>query len=810
MLIEWKPAYETGVDFIDEDHQTLVQLINRLEDALAAGRNVEVPEMMARLATHFDQHCAREEAIMRKVGFAELEAHAKEHRQVKARIAELGHRLERDTSGPAVEAVIAYLDRWFFDHVIGKDLQLREAYRAKGVAKAPVRRGSLDRIDVTLARFKVRTRILMAVLIPTVLAIGVTIALIHSKYELVREMAQVEALTGQAVKVGDLVHELQKERGLTARVLSGDVGAANELDLQRGKVDQSRPAVAASTMGNTVQTLAEIERLRTAVGDKSMKTGEIIDGYSKVIAILLGGLGNVAQNLESAQVSNRLIAYLSLVQGKERAGQERAVGAAGFSASFPDWLYKRFVQRGAQEQAYFDFYLTFVDPAHRQDFSDAVSETAMAEFEGLRNTAVQNLARGTVDPKAWFAAATKRMEVLKTLENKAATDLQSFAAGIGTSAKRDLTVITTVMAVLIVLAMAVTAIIIRSVVRPFLDLAGTISRIGAGEKDAEVLGVERRDEIGDMARTIMVFRSVLLTNDAMQAEQAVEHAFHQTRIKRREELTSAFDQKVSEFVGVLASSSTELVATAHEMTRVARETTDRSTSVAAASEQTSANIQTVAAAVEQLSASVGEITRQVTQSAHISAEAVQEACGTDATVAGLAEAAQKIGHVVQIINGIAHQTNLLALNATIEAARAGEAGMGFAVVANEVKHLADQTVSATTEIVDQVKAIQDATAAAVTAIRHIGGTIREINGISTAIASAVEQQSAATGEIARNVQQAAHGVEDVNHNIVDVSHGASDTGAAATQVLQSANDVSNRSELIRAEVEGFLSEIRSA
>ncbi len=518
----------------------------------------------------------------------------------------------------------------------------------------------------------------------------------------------------------------------------------------------------------------------------------------------------MAQKLDSARISNQLTAYLSLAQGKERAGQERAIGTAGFSETFPELRYRRFIERSAQERAFFNTYMAYSHPDHQKSFNESVYGSAMKEFEDLRASAKLDLPPGSVDPKKWFALSTKRIDALKVIEDNTATHLKSTANDIGGSARRDLIIISVAMTILVVFGLIITFLIVRSVVVPFQALADTIHRIGDGEKDALVKGIERMDEIGDMARTIMVFRSALLANDTMLAEQSMERAFNDTRIRRRESLTIEFDEKVSQFVGVLASSSTELVATADAMSGTANETKDRSTTVAAASEQTSVNIQTVASAVEELSSSVHEITRQVSHSARMSAEAVQKADSTDATVAGLSEAAQKIGDIVNLINDIASQTNLLALNATIEAARAGESGKGFAVVANEVKHLATQTAKATSEIGDQIKAIQNATQESVSAIRHIGNSIREINSISTAIASAVEQQSAATSEISRNVQEAAKAVGDVNQNILSVAEGADQTGAAATQVLQAAGDVSNRSEMIRLEVEGFLSGIRAA
>ena len=264
---------------------------------------------------------------------------------------------------------------------------------------------------------------------------------------------------------------------------------------------------------------------------------------------------------------------------------------------------------------------------------------------------------------------------------------------------------------------------------------------------------------------------------------------------------------VSEVVEVVASSATEMKASAEAMSSSATETASQSAAVAAASEQVTANVQTVSSAAEQLSGSITEISAQVAESAKISEGAVAETEKTDATVQSLDEAPTKIGYVVKLISDIAGQTNLLALNATIEAARAGEAGKGFAVVASEVKSLANQTAKATEDIAAQINAIQAATTEAVTAIRGIGSTISKVSEIATSISSAVEEQGAATGEISRNVQEAATGTQDVTKNIANVNQAATESGQAADQVLSAADGLAKEGEKMRGLVDDFLKNI---
>jgi methyl-accepting chemotaxis protein len=277
-----------------------------------------------------------------------------------------------------------------------------------------------------------------------------------------------------------------------------------------------------------------------------------------------------------------------------------------------------------------------------------------------------------------------------------------------------------------------------------------------------------------------------------------------------EKLASSFDETVGGIIEAVASSATEMEATAATMTKTAELTQELSQSAAAASEQTSANVQSVASATEELAGSVSEIGRQVHRSSEIAGDAVNQASRADSRIGQLSKAADRIGDVVSLITAIADRTNLLALNATIEAARAGDAGKGFAVVAHEVKELAAQTAKATGDIVAQVDEMRSVTRDAVTAIKEISGTIAAMSEIATGIASAVEQQGAATQEISRNVHDAATGTSHVASRITEVGRGASETGAASEQVHSAAQSLSSQSNGLKSAVHQFLSTIRSA
>jgi methyl-accepting chemotaxis protein len=276
------------------------------------------------------------------------------------------------------------------------------------------------------------------------------------------------------------------------------------------------------------------------------------------------------------------------------------------------------------------------------------------------------------------------------------------------------------------------------------------------------------------------------------------------------ELAAKFETGVGTVVEAVGSAAGELRSTAQSMAATADAATRQTATVSAASEEASQSAQAVAAAVEELNASIGEIALQVNQSAKVAGAAVDQANSANSEVQGLALAAQKIGDVVKLISEIAAQTNLLALNATIEAARAGEAGRGFAVVASEVKALANQTAKATDEISAQVGAIQGATQSSVGAIQDITTTIGRVSEIAGAIAAAVEQQGAATLEIARNVAEAARGTGAVSENIAGVNDAARETGVAATRVVDSAAELSQSGEMLKSQVAAFLREVRAA
>ncbi|SFG36061.1 methyl-accepting chemotaxis protein [Methylobacterium gossipiicola] len=356
----------------------------------------------------------------------------------------------------------------------------------------------------------------------------------------------------------------------------------------------------------------------------------------------------------------------------------------------------------------------------------------------------------------------------------------------------------------------VSFLIIRSILRPMDRLNQAMGALATGRTDLELPEAERSDEVGAMARAVLVFRDNAIAREQLQGEQEAERARTQRRAEALGGLIQGFEESITHVVAGIGGAATQLETTARTMTATATQTAAKSSTVATAAEAAASNVNTVAAAAEELGSSVSEIGRQVDGSANLAGLAVREAAQTGLLVRELSAAASRIGDVVAMISSIAGQTNLLALNATIEAARAGEAGRGFAVVAAEVKELATQTARATQEIGEQITRIQTSTEQAVTAIGTITTRIEEISGVATSIAAAVEQQGAATQEIVRNVAQAATGTGDVTANIAGVADTAETTGAAAGQVLTSASDLARQSATLQGEVVRFLATVRAA
>jgi methyl-accepting chemotaxis protein len=452
-------------------------------------------------------------------------------------------------------------------------------------------------------------------------------------------------------------------------------------------------------------------------------------------------------------------------------------------------------------------------PAKLKAAVESAKQKYFGELAEKRRTILADLVAGkpaSISGGEWVKLSNPGLESLIAVANTAFQLTEDYADQQVAAADRN-GLLQIMLAVLSLgFGLLAVVVVIRRVARPMAEITARMRAVARGDLSGTIPFERRQDEIGDLARALGVFRDNAAAKARTEAAQEGEYARRAQRERAIEGEIAGFERSVSGLLAALVDAASDMRSTSQSMSTTATETGRQASSVNTAAKEASANVQTVAAASEELYTSIAEISRQVSEAARIAGDAVHQAQASDKTVKGLAEVAQRIGEVVKLITDIASQTNLLALNATIEAARAGDAGKGFAVVASEVKSLAAQTARATEDISAQVSAIQGATGNAVEAISAIGSIIGHVNEISTSIASAVEEQGAATKEITRNTQEAARSTQEVFTNIAGVSEGAGTTEAAANHVLASADKLGATSEHLRREVDAFLAAIRAA
>jgi len=826
----WNDSYSAGLGALDEDHKRLFDVINKMDAAVQAGRGEDVMgEVLRDIAHHTNDHFPHEEKLMAEHNYPGIHEHQEMHKAGFAKIAEMQAQFENKDPALTPAKLSHFLSFWFGTHFLTEDAKFKRYLFEIGEGDA-VRSGGnpLDRI---LDAIKVSVRIPIVAMLPLLAMIYFASATLMERRDTVAEMDVVQSLAVLAPDISAVVHELQKERGMSAGFI-GSKGKkfATDLPKQRKatevKIVLMKEALAnfdaaaiSSDLEQKIKTaqsaVGELASKRQQVSNFSFTVPQMAGYYTPTIAKLLSIVEEMGVLSSDVEVTKTITAYTSFMQGKERAGIERAMGAGGYGAGkFKPGIYQKFVSLIAQQQTFFGTFNLYAAPEQKSFMKKKLQGPIVDEVARLRKIALASPQTQTLEGVTggqWFGAITKKINLMKEVEDNIANKLQTQAKAIRDKAQAAFTFELTLVVTLLVVILLLVFLTVRSITKPLNILTSTAINIADGDLNSVVSVIYKKDEIGQMARAVQVFKDGAMRVQAMTAEQESSRALAKhDRATMMNKMADNFNSNVGGVVQTVSSAATEMQSSAETLSATAEETSAQSAAVASVASETSGHVQTVATAADELSSSIQEISNQVTQSSQISGGAVAEAERANDMVKSLDVAANKIGEVVALITDIADQTNLLALNATIEAARAGDAGKGFAVVASEVKNLANQTAKATEEISGQIGDIQSATQNAVNAIGGISSTIEQISSISGSIAAAIEEQSAATQEIARSVEQVSGGTAEVTTNIAGVTEAAAETGQSSSELLSAANELAQQAVILNDEMDKFLIEVRKS
>jgi methyl-accepting chemotaxis protein len=652
-------------------------------------------------------------------------------------------------------------------------------------------------------------KILLIVILPLLGYFFISGTTLVSSYKQFKSYNAVYELSLLSEHISGLVHELQKERGASAGFLSSKGKKfGDKLSSQKRETDAKKTVLSEylkkfdlkkfnPTLENKInKAMTQITRLedeRRAISSQQRIAKEAVAYYSNTNAALLDIIGYMTHLSDDAQLAAQIGAYYNFLQSKERAGQERAVLSAVFGKGrFTPDMYSLFIQLVTEQNTYLSVFNALATEKESQFFTSTVSGAAVDQVEQMRRIAREvNLDADKsfgVDSVSWFDTITKKINLLKKVENYLSEKIQNQAKSLSSSQKKKITIYLSLFAIVTILCLFLLFFITSLILQGIKRATNVALELAEGEGDlTKRMNLGTKDEIGMLGQAI----DRMLDN------------------------LSAMVKQIQSITKSLDSSNGELTTVSGAMNEATENVAGRASMVAAAAEEMSANMDTVTVAVEDASHNVASVASSTEEIASISEEiakntekardittkAVSQAANSSERVNELGRAADEIGKVTETITEISEQTNLLALNATIEAARAGEAGKGFAVVANEIKELAKQTADATLEIKTRIEGIQKSTQGTVSEIEEISKVINEINEIVSGISTSVETQTSTTTAIAGNINQASQGIMEVTENVSqastvsrEVAQDIAEVDQSSSQVLDNTNNVIRTAE----------------
>ncbi len=663
-----------------------------------------------------------------------------------------------------------------------------------------------------LNRLKVRTRIYLGFAALVVLSIGIAILGVMQLSGVGLNVGKMDALAGNTRRVLSVAHQLEAMRRAETRYLfEAPEASLKETRTNAGAADKLLTEAATATLSEERRKAyrAVQDTLRTHIANLDKFVGLGATWTSERAKLFTGGdalTANTNHVIEAARGSH----------DQAMSDDAASVEATVLLVRVANWRFLATLDKSGSAT-----FKSNVDRAH----------AAITTLEGVADPAVVSLIAPVQTSLAAYEASfaayssarlafgslyddemrPQLIAMQGQLDEAATTLSQAFGAS-RTVAEGTISSASFWQETLAVMALifgsGLAFLIGRGIVRPLADMTGVMGRLADGDNSIDIPARENTDEIGDMARATEVFKQNAIEADRLAADQAAERSIKERRQAAMERHTQDFGSSISGVMTSLAGSADGMRRAAEAMAESATAVHTEAGGTAAGAAKSSQDLMAVAAAVEQLTSSIAEISRQLASASEVAQQAVQRADSSHATMQGLSEATARIGDVVHLISDIASQTNLLALNATIEAARAGEAGKGFAVVAGEVKALAAQTAKATAEIGSQIETVRGATSDAVAAMTEIGGIIGKINEVSSAIAAAVEEQSATTREIAASVQAVSNAIAGTAAAMQHVVVVADNAGSTSQDVLAGAADIGREAQTLRAEVDQFLAAVR--